>query len=295
MAGNRRQPKGESEIDELFGLTPEAFIAARDELAKRTAGEGRSEEARAIKALRRPTVAAWAVNQLIRRRPGDVDELLKTGEALRRAQRKVLSGVRSADFREASERRRKIVTRLVREAEEILQEAGRSSAGATEAVRSTLEAASLDDHAAEQVRAGRLSKELPPPASFGAVEGLGLVPVPREQAPPGPKPTARSKEERERDQAATQRAQREEATKDAQHLVELAARSRRNAIRAREVADRAEQRAQRLLAEAEDARTRARDLGKKAQQAEIESTRAQDAADRAAARVKKLDTQAPKR
>src|SRR5438034_4771428 len=122
MAKARKKAAVDSEIDALFELTPEAFTSARDELAKRAASEGRTDEAKAIKALRRPTVAAWAVNQLVRRRPDDVEELLETGAALRRAQRKVLSGVRGGDFREASERRRKIVTRLVREGEAILRE-----------------------------------------------------------------------------------------------------------------------------------------------------------------------------
>jgi hypothetical protein len=157
MAKGRKKAAADSEIDTLFDLAPEAFTSARDELAKRAASEGRTDEAKAIKALRRPTVAAWAVNQLVRRRPEDVDELLETGTALRRAQRKVLSGVGGGDFRDASERRRRMVTRLVREAEAILREAGRTSAGAGETIRSTLEAASLEQESGEQVRSGRLS------------------------------------------------------------------------------------------------------------------------------------------
>src|SRR5919197_4395542 len=223
MAKERKKASG-SEIDALFELAPETFTSARDKLAKRAANEGRADEAKAIKALRRPTVAAWAVNQLVRRRPADVEELLEMGSALRRAQRKVLSGVGGGDFREASESRRKMITRLVREAEAILREAGRSSPGTGEAVRSTLEAASLEEESGEQVRAGRLSKELPPPASFGAVEGLGLVPAPREKEPP---PKARTRAEKEKDEAAALRAQRNQAASEAKHLVDLAAQSRR--------------------------------------------------------------------
>jgi hypothetical protein len=284
----------DTEIDALFDLAPEAFTSARDELAKRAASEGRTDQAKAIKALRRPTVAAWAVNQLVRRRPEEVEELLETGAALRRAQRKVLSGVGGGDFRDASDRRRRIVTRLVREAEAILRELGRTSAGAGEAVRSTLEAASLEEESGEQVRSGRLSKELPPPASFGAVEGLGLVPAPREQAAP-PKAKPKTKAEKEKDQAAALRAQQEQAASDAKHLGDLAAQSRRNAIRAREAAKRADQRAERLRADAEEARVKARELGKKAQLAETEAARAQEAADRASARSERLTREAPKR
>jgi hypothetical protein len=277
-----------ADVDRFFGLPPEEFTAARDELAKRLAGEGRSEESRSVKSLRRPTVAAWAVNQLARRRPAELEELLKAGASLRRAQRKVLSGVRSADFREASEERRRMVTRLVRLAEEVLEEAGRGSAAAAEAVRSTLEAASLDDQAAELVRQGRLSKELPPPASFGAVEGLGLVPAPPEPEA-APKPRARRGAERQEEERRALRAQRDDAAREAKDLADQAARARRAAIKAREAADRAEARAERLHGEAEDARLKARDAGREAQQAETQARRAQDAADRAAKRVERLE------
>jgi hypothetical protein len=291
--GARKRESADGEIDRLFELPPEEFTAARDELAKRVAGEGRAEQSRAVKALRRPTVAAWAVNQLVRRRPRDIDDLLEAGASLRRAQRKVLSGIRSADFREASERRRRLVTGLVRMAEEILRESGRASAGAGEAVRSTLEAASLDDQSGEMIRAGRLSKELPPPSSFGAVEGLGLVPAPTEEPPAPAKPRTKrgaGKEEKEKEEARALRAQQDQAAREAKGLVEKAAQARRAAIRAREQADRANSRADRLRQEAEKARVEARDAAKKAQQAEAEATRAQDAADRAARRAEKLST-----
>jgi hypothetical protein len=278
---------GGTETEGLFELPPEEFTAARDELAKRTASEGRAEEARAIKAIRRPTVAAWALNQLARRQPRAVEELLEAGAALRRAQRKVLSGVRTSDFREASEKRRRLVTRLVRSAEAILRESGRASAGAGEAVRSTLEAASLDDEAGAMVRAGRLSKELPPPASFGAVEGLGLVSVLPEE-PAAAKPRAKRGAEQERDEARALKAQQDAAAKESKALGEKAAQARRAAIRSRGEADRAEARAERLREEAERARVTAREVGKKAQQAETDATRAQEAADRAARRADQL-------
>jgi hypothetical protein len=278
---------GGTETEGLFELPPEEFTAARDELAKRTASEGRADEARAIKAIRRPTVAAWAVNQLARRQPRAVEELLEAGAALRRAQRKVLSGVRTSDFREASEKRRRLVTRLVRSAEAILRESGRASAGAGEAVRSTLEAASLDDEAGAMVRAGRLSKELPPPASFGAVEGLGLVSALPEE-PAAAKPRAKRGAEQERDEARALKAQQDAAAKESKALGEKAAQARRAAIRSRGEADRAEARAERLREEAERARVTAREVGKKAQQAETDATRAQEAADRAARRADQL-------
>lgn len=289
MAKGARKGDLDPEIDRLFDLPPEEFTAARDELAKRLKGEDLADDARAIKAIKRPTVAAWVVNQVARRRSREVDELLQAGGALQRAQRKVLSGVKSVDFREASEHRRAVVTRLVRAAEEILRETGRGTASAVDAVRSTFEAASLDDEAGGLVRTGRLSKELPAPANFGAVEGLGLVSAPPDEPSPPKKPRGRRGAE-EKDETVALRTQREEAARESKERGEAAARSRRQAMRARSEADRAEATAERLSRQADQARAKARDAAKKAQQAEVEATRAGDAAERATKRVEQLDT-----
>ncbi len=81
-----------SEENDLYGLPLADFTKARDELARRLRREGRRDDAEAVKALRKPTVAAWALNQLARRRPGDVERLLATGERLREAQEALLAG-----------------------------------------------------------------------------------------------------------------------------------------------------------------------------------------------------------
>ena len=46
----------------LFRDTPERFIAARDALVARLREEGRTTEAAIVKALRKPTVVAWALD-----------------------------------------------------------------------------------------------------------------------------------------------------------------------------------------------------------------------------------------
>src|SRR5256885_1710261 len=55
--------------DELYGLPLRDFTKARDDHARRLRKEGRREVADAVKALRKPTLPAWALNQLARRRP----------------------------------------------------------------------------------------------------------------------------------------------------------------------------------------------------------------------------------
>ena len=67
---------------ELYALPPERFTAARDEAVKRLRADGRRQDAQLVRALRRPTVVAWAVNHLARARPELVDELLEAGAEL---------------------------------------------------------------------------------------------------------------------------------------------------------------------------------------------------------------------
>lgn len=269
----RRSPPDE-DTDGLFMLDPSEFISARDELAARLKAKGRTEEAAEVRALRRPTVAAWAVNRAARENTSDVEELLAAGAELRAVQRKMLSGVKSGGFREAVDRRRKAVAKLNRAAEQVLRESGHSAPGATEAISATFEAASLDEAAAELVKAGRLSKELAAPSGFGGVEGLELVPSLREA-----KPAKRGRAKEVEDEAASKAAERE-----AKKLAEAAAQARRGAIRARREADRAEEKLERLTGELEETRAAAREASAKARKAETEAARAQAKADRSAKR-----------
>ena len=57
------------EIDQLFALPLDEFTAARNELARRLKQDGDAEAAEGVRGLAKPTVAAWAVNQLARREP----------------------------------------------------------------------------------------------------------------------------------------------------------------------------------------------------------------------------------
>ncbi|MBV9293807.1 MAG: hypothetical protein JO222_15300, partial [Frankiales bacterium] len=84
--------------DELYGLAPEDFTAARDAAARAATD---AELRTSIKALRKPTVAAHEVNRLVRERTSDVDALLDLGARLREAM-----GRDAAEVRRLSEKRR---------------------------------------------------------------------------------------------------------------------------------------------------------------------------------------------
>ena len=172
MAG---EPVVAPEVRELYGGAPEGFIAARDALVKRLRDEGRDADAVAVKKLRRPTVAAWALDRLAVEAPDTIGELLEAGADLGRAQRATLSGRYPEALRDATTRRRELVARLTQTAAGVLREAGRSPDPHLEDIRGTLDAASVDEDVAERLRTGTLDRTIQPTAGFGEMSGLHLV------------------------------------------------------------------------------------------------------------------------
>ena len=162
-----RRLAGAQAGDELFGLAPEEFVAARDELARRLKREGDAEAAARVKALRRPPVSAWAVNRLAREQGPALAPLLAAGERLRAATQAALAGEGAAELRAAAKAEREAVAGLVRAALELLGEAGHPATDATrDRVAATLHAAAASPEAAELVRHGRLTADLDP-SGFG--------------------------------------------------------------------------------------------------------------------------------
>ncbi|MET8799414.1 hypothetical protein ABZV91_23815 [Nocardia sp. NPDC004568] len=138
---------------DLYGLAPAEFVAARNARAGAAQESGDRELAAAITALRKPTVAAWAVNTLVRAAPREVDALLRLGADLRTAQRQ-LSGAR---LRELTRQRRQVVDALAERAGEVAADRGRPVSGAVlRQVGETLTAALADPDIAERVRTGTL-------------------------------------------------------------------------------------------------------------------------------------------
>ena len=154
-------PKGvpEEQLDDLYHGPLEEFTPARNELAKSLRSDGDAEAADWVKGLRKPTRAAWLVNQLAVRKPKEVRRLLDVGEELRAAQEEMLAG--SADrekLREAGARERKTIDSLVRTAEAIGREHG-VGAQILDRVGETLQAAASDPEVAEAIEKGRLTRE----------------------------------------------------------------------------------------------------------------------------------------
>ena len=149
-------------IDDLYKLPLAEFTAARNALAKTLGGD----DAKRVKALAKPTVVPWAINQLYWRSRKTYDRLLDRGAKLRKAQLAVLSGKGDADaLREATDAHREAVATAAREA-------GRPTGSGTQhldALTRTLEALSVAAEPPESP--GRLTDVLQP-AGFEALAGV---------------------------------------------------------------------------------------------------------------------------
>jgi len=104
----------EAEIDALYGLRPGQFVGARDALAKRLRGEGRRDEAQAVRRLARPTIPAWAINALVRDEPEWTQALVTAGRRLEEAQPALIEHGDREAWREATAAQRDAVDRLAR-------------------------------------------------------------------------------------------------------------------------------------------------------------------------------------
>ncbi|WP_030935218.1 hypothetical protein [Streptomyces sp. NRRL B-24720] len=203
-------------VDELYATPPSAFVSRREELVAQAKADGRVEDARLIHAARRPTLAAWAANLLLRSQPAESQRFLELGRALREAYRTL-----DADgIKQLSDQRSSIVSALSRQAAALAREAGhRLSDAAQQDVASTLRAVLADQDAADRWAAGRLEMALTPPTDFpsgiAAPADVGKKPV-RE-------PTAqRSSRTGARDELAERRRQRQKQLAQARKAAAVA-------------------------------------------------------------------------
>src|ERR671919_752827 len=93
--GNRRTSVADEldqQIDSLFGMPLDRFIPERDTLAKQLRATGDREAADRVKALRKPTVPAWALNQLARQDPRGVTDVVARGCSRGRGGRRPAAG-----------------------------------------------------------------------------------------------------------------------------------------------------------------------------------------------------------
>jgi hypothetical protein len=248
------------DIDRLYQVPLAEFTAERNALAASLGKAGAP-----IKALPKPSVAAWAVNQLYWRHRPVYDALTRASLGRRAAHGRVISG-RTADLGAADAAHQDAVRAALAAVRALLKEAGDPASPATlNAVKDTLEALPGDD------APGRLTRPLMP-AGFEAL--AGLVPSGREALRAvSPRAGAVDRDGLSKDSAAERRAKAREAVVAERRAAEAARREKQARLRdaaAVEKMLRAARAAERL-AEAAFGRAR-QDLGR----AERERERLQD-------------------
>ena len=116
---------GRVDVDDLYGLPLDRFTPERNALARELRNRGERERGAEVAALRKPSVAAWAVNQLVRTQKRAIGELFEAGDGLRAAQDAVLAGRGDgSSLRAAGERERQAVESLIGSAGGLLSSDG---------------------------------------------------------------------------------------------------------------------------------------------------------------------------
>jgi hypothetical protein len=248
------------EVDDLYTVPPEEFVAARNALVKQLKAAGQKAEAAVVAKLKRPSAVAWALNQVARSDPGLVTVAIDAAQALRRASDAAVAGDPD-QLRAATAAERTAANAIVKA---VAPHLGTRAASAQPAILATLRVAGLDEAVADELRRGLLSTEHEQPG-FGFGFGVDDSPVvsrptkrPKLRAVPDLEPEV---DEAAIDAAKAERAAAKEAER--QRKKERLARQRtadrltKEATRLAKEADEAEAAAAEARQTAEDARARA--------------------------------------
>ena len=179
-AGSRRyNPSMIDDLGDLYALPLEEFTAARNDLAARMREGGDRDEAARIGKLKRPTVAAWAVNQLARQEMEDLERLFDLRAELEAA-------AAAPDLRRLAQERRGLLSHLAERARAILKDGGHPTSSSTiDKISQTLMAGDTEEDR-RQILQGTLSKELAP-AGVGAFGTTAIEVEGDDTEEPGPK------------------------------------------------------------------------------------------------------------
>jgi hypothetical protein len=220
------------ELDALYQLPLSDFVSARNALAKRLQKSGETEPAHAVKILAKPSVSAWALNQLYWTERGLFDELVAAAENVREAHARSLRNGGSPDDGKHVDQGLADAIRACRDASRALLERSGLSTSVTVLRRLEGSLEAIASLGARHSVDGRLTKDVPPPG-FGVLNGIAGAPLSNdgEKAPaPAAESTtdstatvaARTAEETERELARSTLAERERELELALDELEMA-------------------------------------------------------------------------
>jgi hypothetical protein len=245
-------PDLEQELDRLYGLPLSEFTAGRNDLARRLRAAGQSEAAAEVAGLAKPSVSAWAVNQLARRRRHEVEDLARLGGELVEAQLAAASGDDGDRFEQARADHGRAASALASEAADLLAETGgrAPSDAVRRRVSDTLRALSLDPERHDELVQGHVAADAEP-TGFALAARLGVPSAPGRRG---------RRVQPKRARAAELRAELGEARAAARDARRRASEADRDARRAEQEADRAAKRAATAASEADEAASRVETL-----------------------------------
>jgi DNA repair exonuclease SbcCD ATPase subunit len=263
--------------DGLYALSLADFTPARDAKAKELKGTDLGKQ---VKALKKPSLAAWVVNLLVRHESEQVDQVLQVGAALRQAQES-MSG---DELRQLTRQRRQVTAAITTQARRLAREQGHKITEAVAGqVEATLTAAMVDEGCGKAVRSGMLLTALEATGvdavdldrAVAVPQALGFVATVREAAAPG-KPDLHVVPDPDRDEKALAAAR--EALEEAEE--ELAEATETHDDAARTLSD-LEARSMQVQAEIDELKRRIAELEEKAEEVDDEIASAEEARDEA--------------
>lgn len=232
--------KADQRIDDLYQLPLDEFTAARNALAKESGDS-------AIKKLEKPTLPAWAVNQLYWRERKLWDEVIKTSTQVRTAYKKMLEG-KDADVRAAETFHGEAMRRAKDAIRRILEAAGNTASEAVMTpVTETLDALPTTDEP------GRLTRPLRR-TGFEALQGVTITAKAKPIIPKA-EPKKAPSDETDRERRKREADQQELAmNKERLRFAEVAEREAEASLdRARRALERAEKTRERIEKELDEA------------------------------------------
>ena len=246
MAGRQTEETGSAganAFERLYGVEPDEFVAERKRLERELREQGRTDDAAAVAARRKPTLPVFAANRLARARPDDVEALIAAA-----------SRIASAHESGEPEQVREAQAELTRRVRVLVGAAGQAtgqplSGDAEQRLATLLRAAAVDPGTAPLLRRGVIAEELQP-SGFDALSGLSLA------APAGGAKRAEPSGTRTSSQAAKRREKVEQLEGELADAREALRRAEKALGAARQEAERAAKRVadlERRLARAEAA------------------------------------------
>lgn len=259
MAKKRRDDSGpDDEAARLYSLPLDRFVSERDAAAKRLRESGDGEGAKRVKALRKPSVPAAAINRAVAADPAAAKALIAAGERLEQAQAEALSRGDADSLREAVSDYGEAIERLMEQVDEQL--AGAGGPAAADRARETLRAAAGDEELRSELVAGTLVRDREAvglggaaPSGTGAKRRSSRKPAAKRKAPGAGGDRKRAEQtvrraERELDAATERAAGAERRLERARRALSEAEDEHEDAVRERERCEGALAKARKALA-----------------------------------------------